>query len=52
MNSSIVLTTDFSLHENVNERGISNHPEGIGEALYFNNFRVPKTFLFSSLIKK
>ena len=42
MNSSIVLTTHFSLHENVNSRETSNPPEGIDSALYFNNFRVPK----------
>ena len=51
MNSSMVVTTHFSLHENVNEKGTSNPPEGIGDALYFNDFRVPKTFLFSFLIK-
>ena len=48
MNFSMVLTTYFSLHKNVNERGTSNTPEEIGDAFYFNDFRVPKTFLFSS----
>ena len=51
MNSSMVLTTYFSLHKNVNERRTSNTPEGIGDPLYFNDFRVSKTFLFFSLIK-
>ena len=51
MISSMVLTIYFSLHKNVNERRTCNTPEGIGDTLYFNNFRVPKTFLFFSLIK-
>ena len=48
----MVSTTHFSLHKNVNERGTSNPPEGIADAFYNNDFRVPKTFPFSSLIKK
>ena len=46
----MVLTTFFSLHKNVNERGTSNPPEGIGDAFYFNDFGVPNISPFSSLI--
>ena len=42
MNSSVVWTTHFSLHENVNERRTSNPPEGIGDALYFYDFKSSK----------
>ena len=40
------IDNPFSLHENFSERGISNSLEGIGNTLYFNDFRVPKTYIF------
>ena len=48
----MVSTTHLSLAENFNNRGTSNPPEGIGDGLYFKDFRVPETFPFSSLMKK
>ena len=48
----MVSTTHFSLRENVSDRGTSNPSKGVGDALYFNDFRVSKTFPCSSLMKK
>ena len=52
MNSSMVPTAHFSLHENVNERGTSNPSKGIRNTLYLKDFRFPKNFSIFFFNKK
>ena len=47
----MVSITQFSLHENVNERGTSNHPVTIGD-LYLSYFNIPQLPQFMKLKKR
>ena len=45
---ALILSRTHSMgHENVNCRGISNPPEGIGDGLQFNDFTLLVIFRFS-----
>ena len=52
MKSFSLSRTHSMGHENVNCRGISSPPEGIGDGLQFNDFMLPVVFPFSFFDEK